>query len=512
MARRRLKGGRARRRVTNETRQVSLLSYIDRKIPPTTLLTDSELGEIAECSELILEEIGMDFRGDPEILDLWSDAGADVQGERVHIPRGLCVELLRTAPSQFVHHARNAERSVQIGGDAMVFAPVAGAPFVRDLDKGRRYGTLDDFENLTKLVQMSPAIHHAGYFSCEPTDIPVEHRHLDLILTLARYSDKPFFGGHGQAYQANQTLQMCRLIFGEKFVDSNVVSVVNVNVNSPLVLDDTMTRLLKVYASNNQAVIVTPAVLTGAMGPVTAAGCLAQIHAETMAGMSLVQLIRPGAPVIYGGFIGSTSMRTGAPTFGTAENAHTLTAVAQLARHLDVPVRSGGALTASKIPDAQAAFESIQMMMMSVLTGMNFIVHSAGWLEGGLVAGYEKLVVDADRLVMFQRLAEGMEISEETLALDAQLEVGPGGHFLGCEHTQRNFRSAFHESELADTASFEQWQLEGELDTEQRANQVWKRMLADYQPPRLDSAIDEALQEFVDKAKLGEKIAESDAV
>lgn len=501
MSRRRLKGGRAQRRADRARAEITQLPFITRKIPATVLLGEEGLAQIESNAETILEEIGIDFRGDAEVLKLWHDAGADVQGERVHIPRGLCTELLKTAPAQFVQHARNPDRNVQIGGDATVFAPVGGAPFVRDLENGRRYGTLEDFQNLTKLVQMSPALHHAGYFTTEPTDVPVEQRHLDLIYTLARYSDKPFFGGHGQEIQAKQSLEMYRILFGDQFVNDNVVTMVNVNVNSPLVLDDTMTRLLKVYSAANQAVIITPAVLTGAMGPVSAAGCLAQLHAETIAGMCLTQLVRPGSPVLYGGFIGSASMQTGAPTFGTAENAHTLTVIAQLARRLNVPVRSGGALTASKTTDAQAMFESMQMMMVSVLSGMNLIIHSAGWLESGLVAGLEKLIVDADRLIMLQRLADGLDLSTDAFAMDAIREVGPGGHFLGCEHTQTYFRSAFHDSKLADTSSFEQWQQEGELSTEQRAHHIWKKMLRDYEAPSLDSATDEALQAYMEEKR-----------
>lgn len=501
MRKRRSKGGRAQRRADRARPEINQLPFITRKIPATVLLDEEGLAQIESYAETILEEIGMDFRDDPKILKLWRDAGADVQGERVHIPRGLCTELLKTAPAQFVHHARNPDRSVQIGGDATVFAPVAGAPFVRDLDNGRRYGTLEDFEKLTKLVQMCPALHHAGYFTTEPTDVPVEQRHLDLIYTLARYTDKPFFGGHGQPIQAEQSLEMYRLLFGDQFVSNNVVTMVNVNVNSPLVLDATMTRLLKVYCAANQAVIITPAVLTGAMGPVSAAGCLAQLHAETTAGMCVTQLVRPGSPVVYGGFIGSASMQTGAPTFGTAENAHTLMVIAQLARRLNIPVRSGGALTASKTTDAQAMFESMQMMMVSVLSGMNLIVHSAGWLEGGLVAGFEKLIVDADRLIMLQRLADGLDLSTEAFAMDAIREVGPGGHFLGCEHTQTYFRSAFHESKLADTSSFEQWQQEGALTTEERAQQICQKMLAEYEAPPLDPAADEALQAYMSEKR-----------
>lgn len=502
VSRRKSRGGRAQRRQARSKPEISQLKFATRRIPVTELLAESGLAEIEDCAEHILQEIGMDFRGDPEVLKLWRDVGADVDEERVRMPRGLCKELLKTAPEKFVQHARNPEHSVTIGSDALVFAPVAGPPFVRDLDNGRRYGTLADFTNLAKLVQMSPALHYAGYFSCEPTDIPVEDRHLDLIYTLARFTDKPFNGGHGQAIQAEQSIDMTRILFGESFVENNVVLMANVNVNSPLVLDDTMMRLLKVYAQHKQAVIITPAVLTGAMGPVSAAGCLAQIHAETLASMALVQLINPGAPVIYGGFIGSTSMQTGAPTFGTAENAHCLMVIAQLARRLKIPVRSGGALTSAITADAQAGFESMHMMLTSVLSGINLIFHSAGWLEGGLTAGYEKLIIDADRLVMLQRLVEGLDISEKSLAMDAQREVGPGGHFLGCEHTQTYFRSAFHESKIVDTSSFEQWQLDGELTTERRANAVWKAMLKEYEAPALDPAIDEALRAYMASKRL----------
>ncbi len=497
--------GRQDRRAERSQPKLHQLPYIRRKIPLMELVGGEGLEQIENNAELILEEIGMDFRNDSEILDLWKNAGADVRGERVHIPRGLCKKLLQSAPAQFIHHGRNPARSVQIGGDAIVFAPVAGAPFVSDLDKGRRYGTLEDFQNLTRLVHMSPAMHHAGYFSCEPADVSVDERHLDLMYTLFRYTDKPSTGAHGQASQAEESILMSRIVFGDEFVDENVVTMVNVNVNSPLVLDETMLRLLKVYARQNQAVIITPAVLSGAMGPVTAAGCLAQLHAETLAGMSTVQLVNPGAPVIYGGFIGSASMQTGAPTFGTSENAHTLMVIGQLARRLNIPVRSGGALTSSKFADAQAAYESMQMMLISVLSGVNLIFHSAGWLEGGLVTSYEKLIIDADRLVMLQRLAEGIDLSENAQALEALREVGPGGHFLGCSHTVKNYRTAFHESELADTSSFEQWQAEGSLSTEQRANRIWKRMLKEYEKPPLDPAVDEALKDFIRQRKANMK-------
>jgi trimethylamine--corrinoid protein Co-methyltransferase len=312
-----------------------------------------------------------------------------------------------------------------------------------------------------------------------------------------RYSDQgceatPETPGH-----AADAVRMAELLFGDAFVDQHAVVLGNINSNSPLTFDGRMLGALRVFAAHNQGTIVVPAVLAGAMGPVTAAGCMAEILAETLAGMALTQLVRPGAPVIMGSFVGAVSMRTGSPTFGTPEATQMIFATAQLARRLGLPCRSGGSLCSSKTADAQAAYESANTLLPTLLAGVNLVTHAAGWLESGLVAGYEKFVMDADQLAMMQVLADGMDMSERGQALGAIREVDAGGHFLGCAHTQANFETAFYESTIADYSSYEQWSLEGQLSAEQRANRVWKKMLADYQDPGLEQSRDEALRDFM---------------
>ena len=494
-------GGAAARRAVRRRPAIRQLPVISRKIPVMELLGEDGLALIEDNAETILEEIGIEFRGDPEALDLWRDAGADVAGERVRLPRGLARRLLATAPREFTQHARNPERSVQIGGDRTVFAPVYGPPFVRDLDHGRRYGTIEDFRNLVKLTYMTPALHHSGGVVCEPTDLPVNKRHFDMVYSHIRYSDKPFMGAVTAPERAADTVEMARLVFGADFVADNCVILSLINANSPMVFDATMLGALKVYARANQATMVSPFILAGAMSPVTVAGTLAQLLAEALAGMAFTQLCRPGAPVVFGTFASSISMQSGAPTFGTPEPALVLYAAAQLARRLGLPFRSGGALCASKVADAQAAYESANTLVPTLNAGVNFVLHAAGWLEGGLVSGYEKFIIDADQLAMLQRFAEGVDLSDNGQALDAIREVGPGSHYLGCAHTQANFETAFYRSTIADNNSFEQWETEGSLDAGQRANVLWKRMLAEYQPPSLDPAIDEALKAFIAQRK-----------
>jgi trimethylamine--corrinoid protein Co-methyltransferase len=485
------------RRSAREKKKAVKLPYIRRRLPVTELLSLEAIEIIEANADSILEEIGVEFRRDPESLRLWRDAGADVRGERVRIPRGLARQLLRTAPREFMLRARNSERDVRFGGDATVFSPVGGPPFVTDLDRGRRYGTLEDLHNFIKLAHMAPAIHFSGGSTVEPMDIPAGKRHLDVQYAFFRYSDQgceatPETPGH-----AADAVRMAELLFGERYVDEHAVVLGNINSNSPLTFDGRMLGALRVFAAHNQGTIVVPAVLAGAMGPVTAAGCMAEILAETLAGMALTQLVRPGAPVIMGSFVGAISMRTGAPTFGTPEATQMIFATAQLARRLGVPCRSGGSLCSSKTADAQAAYESAHTLLPTLLAGVNLVTHAAGWLEGGLVAGYEKFVMDADQLAMMQTLAAGMDLSDKGQALDAIREVDPGGHFLGCAHTQANFESAFYESTIADYSSYEQWSQEGSLTAEQRANKVWKKMLADYQDPGIDPARDEALLDFM---------------
>jgi trimethylamine--corrinoid protein Co-methyltransferase len=499
---RRARGGADARRAQRQKPKLIQNPYIVRKIPLVTVLDEEGLAMMERNADTILQEVGIEFRDEPEALELWKKAGADVKGTRIKFPRGLARSIVqKSAPSQYIQHARNPERNVQIGGNATVFAPVYGPPFVRDLDNGRRYATIADFQNFVKLAYMSPSIHHSGGTVCEPVDLPVNKRHLDMVYSHIKLSDKPFMGSVTAPERAEDTVEMAKILYGADFVAKNTVLTSLINANSPMVWDGTMLGAMKVYARNNQACITTPFILAGAMSPVTAAGTIAQVLAEVLAGAATAQLYNPGAPVIFGVFASSISMQSGAPTFGTPEPTLVSLACAQLARRLGLPFRTGGSLCGSKIADAQAAYESAQTLLPTLQAGTNFVLHGAGWLEGGLSAGYEKFVMDADQLGMMQTLAKGVDLSENGQALDAIREVGPGSHFLGCSHTQANFETAFYRSSIADNNSFEQWEAEGAQDAAQRANKLFKRMLADYEAPALDPAIDEALKEFIAKKK-----------
>ena len=478
------------------------LPYIQRKIPIFDVLSQEAL-EIAEHNaETILEEIGIIFHEDPEVLALFADAGADIKGNRVRFPRGLCRNLVQaTAPAQFTQHARNPARSVVIGGNNTVISPAYGSPFVQSLDFGRRYATLEDFKNFIKLAYMSPAIHYSGGTICEPVNLPVNKRHLDMVYSHIRYSDMPFMGSVTAPERAEDSIEICRLLFDTEFVDQNCVIMALINANSPMTYDKTMLDALKTYARANQATIITPFILSGAMGPTTIMGTLAQTLAEFLAGATLGQLCRPGAPVVFGSFSSAISMQSGAPTFGTPEPALVLYGAAALARRLGVPFRGGGNLCSSKIPDAQAAYESASTFLPTINAGTNFILHAAGWLEGGLAMGYEKFVLDADQCHMMQVMCNGIDLSENGQAMDAIREVGPGSHYLGCAHTRANFETAFYRSPIADNNSFEQWSAEGGLDAAQRANTLWKRMLAQYEMPNLDQARDQAILAYIDQRK-----------
>ena len=502
MSERRKRGGRrARQPESGNSEAPAIIPYIKRTIPEYELLDEEGLSLIEYNADTILEEVGIDFRY-PPALELFKEAGADVKGERVHFPRGMCRKIITdSAPAEFEQVARNPARSVRIGGKNTVFAPVYGPPFVRDLDNGRRYAMIEDFRNFVKLAYMLPSLHHSGGTVCEPTDLPVNKRHFDMVYSHMKYSDKPFMGSVTHPDRAQDTVDMCKILFGDDFVEQNTVVVNLINANSPMVFDETMLGASEIYARNNQASIVSPFILAGAMSPVTAAGTLTQILAEALAGMSFTQLVRPGSPVIFGTFASSISMQSGAPTFGTPEPALVLNGAASLARRLGVPFRSGGSLCGSKIPDAQAAFESAQTIMPTVTAGVNFVLHAAGWLEGGLASSYEKLVMDADQLGMMQVYASGFDLSENGQAMSAVREVGPGAHFLGCNHTQENFKTAFYRSNIADNNSFEQWQSEGSMDAVKRANTLWKKMLNEYEAPPMDEAIDEALLDFIKRRK-----------
>jgi len=437
-------GGRAARREARTGPRAPIVPYVTRRVPVYDVMSAEGLEIIEHNAETILEEVGVEFRDDPEALALWRDAGADVGGERVRIPRGLARKLVTdTAPAEFVQHARNPKRSARIGGPHMVFAPAYGPPFIRNLDEGRRYATIEDFRNFVKLAYLSPGLHHSGGTVCEPVDLPVNKRHLNMVYSHLRWSDKPFMGSVTAPERAEDTVSMAKIVFGDAFVDEHPVVTSLINANSPLVWDATMVGALKVYARANQAVVVSPFCIAGAV-------------------------------------IGS------------------------LARRLGVPFRSGGGLCASKLPDAQAAFEAANTLQHAMLAGVNFMLHVAGWLEGGLAMGYEKFVMDADQAQMMQVFLGGIDLSENGQGLDAIREVGPGSHFLGAAHTRANFETAFYRSPLADNNSFEQWESEGALDCAARAHRRWKEMLAGYEAPPIDAGVDEALREFIDRRKASE--------
>ncbi|MEO1454551.1 MAG: trimethylamine methyltransferase family protein [Pseudomonadota bacterium] len=490
-------GGGAARRAERTAVRIETARYIERNIPNLEILTTEAIEIIEANAETLLEEIGVSFVENPAALDRWRAAGADVEGERVRLPKGLARKLCATAPAQFTQHARNPERNVEIGGRNLVLAPVYGPPFVRDASGGRRYATLEDFQNFVKLGYMSKWLHHSGGTVCEPTDVAVNKRHFDMLLAHMELSDKPFMGSVTEPSRAQDSVEMCEILFGKDFVAENTVMTSLININSPMTFDGVMMGALEVYAAANQATIISPFIVGGAMAPVSVAGTLTQVLAEVLAGVAYSQLIRPGAPVIFGAFVTSIDMNSGAPTFGTPEAAQITYGAGQLARRLDLPFRSAGSYCGSKLPDAQAAYETANSLNAGLLSGVNFMLHACGWLEGGLVASYEKFVMDADQLGVLHRIAAGVDMSEKGQGMDALREVGPGGHYLGCEHTQANFKEAFWRSDLLDYKPYETWEEEGGRDTQALASARVAKLLADYQQPALDPEIAEALRAYV---------------
>lgn len=475
--------------------------YIQRNIPTYDILSEENLIRIERAADRILAETGIEFRDDPEALDLWKKAGAKVDGLLVRFEPGMLREVLKTAPAAFTQHARNPENSVKIGDGSVVFAPAYGSPFVMDLDRGRRFGTMEDFRNFIKLAQSSPWFHHSGGTICEPTDVAVNKRHLDMVHAHLTLSDRCFMGSVTAEERSEDSIDMARIVFGADFVDQNCVILGNVNVNSPLVWDGTMTKSLRAYSRANQAAVIVPFILGGAMGPVTNAGAIAQSLAETMAGCALTQLERKGSPVIFGNFLSSMSLRSGSPTFGTPEPAVGSLVIGQLCRRLNLPLRCSGNFTTSKLPDAQAMTEGTMSMLAAVQCGANFILHSAGFLDGLLSMSYEKFVLDTDLCGALHSYLDGVKIDDNELAVDAFAEVGPGNHFFGCSHTMANYETAFWDSETADNEPFEKWEAAGSKDAATRANLLWKERLAEYQAPSLDPGIVEELTTFVERKK-----------
>ncbi|WP_407925496.1 trimethylamine methyltransferase family protein [Geminicoccus flavidas] len=478
--------------------RVTSLPTLKRRIPLYEVLNDEGLEMIHDGSCRILQEIGIDFR-DAEALALWKDAGADVRGARVHIPRELLTSLLAKLPDQFTLTARNAERSVTVGGDNTIFLPTYGSPFVRMEDDVRRYGTMADLERFHRLAYMSPAIHNTGLVICEPTDIPVPKRHLHIVRSLITNSDKSFMGPVTAPERAQDAVEMAKILFGESVLPDQAVMVSLVNCNSPLVWDETMLGALKVYARAGQPVICSPFTLAGANTPASAAATVAELNAEAISALAFTQLIRPGCPMVYGHFLAAVSMKSGAPMAGTSELALMNLMIGQLARKYGVPFRSSGMLTGSKVTDAQAGYESAFNMFPIMLAGAHLVMHTAGWTEAGLCASLAKFALDAEQMEMLYKFAQGPQFGDFDEAMTSIRDVGPGGHFLGTAHTQANFQTAFFMPELMDNNSFEQWALEGEKTAQARGIEAAVRKLAAFEPPPIDPGVVEALDEFIAK-------------
>jgi len=470
-------------------------------LPIYNLVDEERVAQIHDKSMQILEQAGLAFY-DAESLGILRAAGARVEGEIAYLDRDLVADYLRHVPRTFTLQARNPANNVVIGGDHMTFLPVYGPPFVRDRARGRREATLADLQNFIKLTMMTPYLHHQGGVIVEPMDLPFQSRHMDIVYAHMRYGDRGFMGASTEAYTAADSIAMSRILFRRRMEEADPCIFCTINVSSPRRLDDKMLGTIKQFARARQGVMMTPFILSGAMGPAAIAGTVAQLNAEALAGIVFTQMVNPGTPCIYGSFLAAVDLQSGSPVFGAPESQLSLYLSAQMARYYGIPFRSAGMYASSKIADAQSAYESLMAMLPGVMAKVNLILHAAGWLENGLVAGYEKFVLDCEVLGMLHTYLKGVDWSEEGWAMDSILhEVPPGGHHLGTAHTLRNFRTAFYRAELFDYNAAEAWQLDGALDSEARAAKKVEQLLYHYELPPLDPAIDDELQDFMARRK-----------
>ncbi len=467
--------------------------------PPVDLLSADELESIHRTSLKVLEEIGMEFML-PEARTLLKDAGADVRGERVHFDPAFIEEKISTAPAEFIVHARNPAHTIKMGGRWMAFSAISSPPNASDLDNGRRPGNRKDFRNLLKLAQYFNCIHLMGGYPVEPIDIHASIRHLEALRDMVTLMDKPIHAYSLGPERIRDGIEIARIARGVSHeqldMEPSLISIIN--TNSPLKLDQPMLQGIIEMSSRNQVICITPFTLAGAMAPVTVAGALVEQNAEALAGMAMTQVVRPGAPVIYGSFTSNVDMKSGAPAFGTPEYMKSTLVGGQLARRYGVPFRTSNTCAANAV-DAQAAYESVFSLWGLTMGGGNFIKHAAGWMEGGLVASFEKFILDCDLLQMVQQFLEPLDMSENALGLEAIREVGPGGHFFGCAHTLARYEDAFYAPILSDWRNYEQWDAAGRPEAHQKANAVWKQALADYREPPMDQAVREELDAFVDR-------------
>ena len=475
-------------------------------MPRYEILSEEAMDVLDRGWRRIVSELGVEFLL-PEAVELFRKAGQTVEGEHlVKFDPDFLLEQVALAPRQFDLQARNPAHSVQIGGDAMVFASVYGPPFVRE-GAVRRDATMDDYENFVKLSQAFPELDSPGGTIVEPNDRPLDSRHLDMVYALQTLSDKPYMGSVISGPNALDTIEMGKILFGgPESLERTPASISLINCNSPLRWDDRMLSAMLEYNRANQAVITTPFLLMGAMSPVSIPATLVQQIAEALTGIALTQLVRPGCPVVFGSFLSNTDMQSGSPSFGTPESAIGLLCTGQIARRFGLPWRSGGGLTSSQTPDAQSSYEALMTMLPTFLAGANFVMHSAGWLEGGLVSCYEKFIIDVEILRMLRHEFTPLEIDEESLAFGAHEEVGSGGHFLGAMHTLERFRECFYRPLLSSTENFDRWTKKGGHDAADRAGTIYRETLEAYERPPLDEGIDQELQEYVTRrrAELGD--------
>ena len=491
-------GGRAARRALRTAPCFDMLPALDGTLPLCEVMDDSRVERIDAASMHILEDVGVLFR-DPVALSDWKRAGAKVVGEMVHLDRGLVRELIATIPSEFTYHARDSGKNVRLGGRSSVFVPMSGAPYLRDLDDERRSPTLEDLAMFHKLSHMLPAMHSTSHHIVEPMDHPVSHRHLRITYSSMKHSDKMFMGMTTNPKNAEDVMEMCAILFGEEFMETHPVCTGNCNGNSPLVWDETMLGAMRAFVRRNQPVLCSPFVLGGANTPASVPAAVAQLNAEALSALAYTQVVRKGAPAIYGHYLSTVSMKSGAPMAGTPEISLMNFMIGQMARHYGVPWRSSNTLGGAKVFDAQAGYESVATLAAVIHAGAHYIWHSAGWNEAGMHCSVAKFVVDAEQCAMAYRMAEGPKWDDFDQAVSAVPDIGPGGHYLGHPHTQENFQTAFFLPELFDNNSVEQWIAEGSLGTTERALKHAKKLLSDYEEPVLDPGADEALRDYIER-------------
>ena len=465
-------------------------------MPRYEILSPDALAVLDKGWRRIVSEIGVQF-AKPEAVELFRQAGQRTDGEVVYLDPEFVLAQVALAPAEFDVQARNPANNVHIGGDDMVFGAVYGSPFVRE-GEVRRDATLEDFRRLCMLSQSFPELDSAGGVVCEPNDAPLDSRHLDMIYALQTFTDKIYMGNVVSGPNAQDTIAMTEILFGGRAAIEAVPATISlINCNSPLRWDDRMLDAQFEYCAAKQPVVLTPFLLMGAMSPVTIPAALVQQLAEALSGIALAQLIRPGCPVIFGSFLSNIDMQSGSPSFGTPESGIGLLCTGQLARHFGLPFRTGGGLNSSQTCDAQAAYESLMTLLPTFLAGTNWVMHAAGWLEGGLVSCFEKFIVDIELLRMLRVEFTPLEIDEASLAFGAHEEVGHGGHFLGAQHTMERFRECFYRPLLSSTANYERWLKLGGKDTTARAGEICAKTLADYEQPPIDDAIRDELADYV---------------